>query len=95
LGVLGGVPGETDQDQNPLRVKHLKNVELIFPREDENVRVIINHCEVKRLGYNPVTHQYEYGLEFQEIDKSNFKTLNDLVFRFQREYLRKRLRVNA
>ena len=95
LGILAGVPNHRSQDQNPLHVKHLKKVELFFPREDKNVRVIIDYCEVKRVGRNPATNQYEYGLEFIEIDNSNTKKLTDLVFRFQREFLRKRLRVNA
>ena len=95
LGVLAGVPKHRHQDQNLLHVKHLNKVELFFPREDKNVRVIIDQCEVKRRGRNPATNQYEYGLEFKEIDISNTKTLTDLVFRFQREFLRKRLRINA
>lgn len=95
LGVLAAVPSHRSQYQTPRHVKHLKDVELFFPRKDENVHVIINLCEVKRLGLNPVTNQYEYGLEFQKIDNSNTKTLTDLVFRFQREFLRKRLRIDA
>jgi c-di-GMP-binding flagellar brake protein YcgR len=95
LAILGGPPNRAIQDQNLLRVKHLQDVELVFPPESENMRVIIHYCEIKRLGRNPVTNQYEYGLEFHEMDKANTKKLNHLVYRFQREFLRKRLRVNA
>ncbi len=95
LAILGGPPNRAIQDQNLLRVKHLQDVELVFLPDNENIRVIIHSCEIKRLGRNPVTNQYEYGLEFQEMDKPNTKKLNHLVYRFQREFLRKRLRINA
>lgn len=95
LGILGGAPDTAIQDRNLLQVKHLEDVELVFPPASENLRVIIHRCEVKRLGRNPVTNQYEYGLEFQEIDQANTKKLNNLVYRFQREFLRRRLRINA
>jgi c-di-GMP-binding flagellar brake protein YcgR len=95
LAILGGPSKRVIQDQNLLRVKHLQDVELVFPPESENMRVIIHDCEIKRLGRNPVTNQYEYGLEFQEIDKTNAKKLNHLVYRVQRDFLRKRLRINA
>ena len=95
LAILGGPPNRVIHDQNLLRIKHLQDVELIFPPESENMPVIVHDCEIKRLGRNPVTNQYEYGLEFQHMDKTNIKRLNQLVYRFQREFLRKRLRINA
>ena len=43
---------------------------------------------IKQIGETPL-------LEFKEIDNRNKKKLNDLIYRFQREFLRKRLRINA
>ena len=95
LAISDGPPQRAVVDQSLVQVKHLQEVELVFQPENEKIRVTIRQCEIKRLGRNPVTNQYEYGLEFQQMDETNIKKLNHLVYRFQRDFLRKRLRINA
>ena len=95
LAILSGSPKRVTRFQNLLQVKNLQEVELVFPPESENRRVMVHGCEIKRLGRNPVIYQYEYGLEFQKMDRANINKLTRLVYTFQREFLRKRLRINA
>ena len=77
------------------RTEHIEALELNFPAENEGIRVTIKRAEIKRLRRYPQSNRYEYALEFQEIDSSNKKRLNEQIYRFQREFLRRRLRVNA
>jgi c-di-GMP-binding flagellar brake protein YcgR len=95
LAISEDPPHKTSQNRQLMQLKHLREVELVFPPEDENLRILIHDCEIRRLGRNPVTNQHEYGLSFQGMDNSNARKLNQLVYRFQREFLRKRLRINA
>ena len=68
----------------------------IIKRASMAVKEFVNYiAEIKRLKRNPLTGRYEYALEFQEIDSLNRRKLNEQIYRFQREFLRKRLRVNA
>jgi c-di-GMP-binding flagellar brake protein YcgR len=95
LGVLAGASKKNSKDLNRLQTKTVEDLELYFPTENEHILVTIKNAELKRFKRNPRTNQYEYALEFKTMDSFNKKRLNDLIYRFQREFLRKRLRVNA
>lgn len=69
----------------------LKNAELIFPAEIMRHPIRIDAIEIKRMKMNLETERYEMGLEFYEIDKSEQRKLSDLIYRLQRQHLRKRL----
>jgi c-di-GMP-binding flagellar brake protein YcgR len=94
LGVLVGIQHGDQQDPILAYAGIFDNVEVVFPPEEENLRVTIKSAKVKRLGENPHTKQHEYALQFLEIDQIQTKILTDLIYRFQREFLRNRLRIN-
>ena len=94
LGVLAGIQHGDPQDPILSYAGLFQDVEIVFPPEKENLRVTIRSAKVKRLGENPLTKQHEYALQFLEIDQIQTKILTDLIYRFQREYLRNRLRIN-
>ena len=95
LGVLAGTSENINKNADLPQSGYIEALELNFPSEDEGIRVIIKRAEVKRLKRYPQGNRYEYALEFQEIDSLDKKKLNEQIYRFQREFLRKRLRVNA
>jgi c-di-GMP-binding flagellar brake protein YcgR len=94
LGVLVGIQHGDQQDPILSYAGTFENVEVVFPPEEENLRVTIKSAIVKRLGKNPLTKQHEYALQFLEIDQIQTGILTDLIYRFQREFLRNRLRIN-
>jgi c-di-GMP-binding flagellar brake protein YcgR len=93
LGVLAGSAQENSRNSHLEQTRQIETLKLSFASDNEQIQVIIKRAEVKRLKHNP--HHYEYALEFKDIDSRNKKKLNDLIYRFQREFLRKRLRINA
>ena len=95
LGVLAGIQHGDPQDPILSYIGIFEDVEIVFPSEEENLKVTIRSAKVKRLGQNPLTKQHEYALQFLEIDQIHAKILTDLIYRFQREFLRNRLRVNV
>jgi c-di-GMP-binding flagellar brake protein YcgR len=95
LGVLAGIQHGNQQDPILSYTGIFKNIEVVFPPKEENLRVAVKSAKVKRLGENPLTNQHEYALQFLEMDQIQTKTLTDLIYRFQREFLRNRLRVNV
>jgi hypothetical protein len=74
-----------------LDTRPLKDVELIFPAEIFRQSIKIKTAQIKRLKKNPETTRYEIALEFNQISKSDQRLLNDLIYRLQRQSLRKRL----
>lgn len=95
LGVLAGASNKNNKNADLSRIENIEALELNFPSENKEVRVTIKRAEVKRVKRNPLTNRIEYALEFQEIDDINKRKLTEQIYRFQREFLRKRLRVNA
>jgi len=69
----------------------LKDVELVFPTGIRRQPIKIKTAQIKRVKKNPETTRYEMALEFNEIRKSDERLLNDLIYRLQRQHLRKRL----
>lgn len=95
LGVLAGTAKKDSRNADLARTQHIEALELNFPPEYDGIRVTITRAEIKRFKRYPQSNRYEYALEFQEIDSINTKRLNEQIYRFQREFLRRRLRVNA
>jgi len=69
----------------------LKDVQLVFPAGISRQPIKIKTAQIKRLKKNPETTRYEMALEFNKISKSDQRLLNDLIYRLQRQSLRKRL----
>jgi c-di-GMP-binding flagellar brake protein YcgR len=69
----------------------LKDAKLVFPAEIMSQPIKISSIQIKRMKINSETHRYEVALEFYDIDKDEERKLTDLIYRLQRQYLRKRL----
>jgi len=69
----------------------LSDIELVFPVEIYRKPIKIKTAEIKRTKKNPQAPHYEMALEFAEIGSRHKKLLSDLIYRLQRQYLRKRL----
>ena len=69
----------------------LKDVELLFPAGISRQPIRIKTAQIKRMKENPETTRYEMALEFIQIGKHDERLLNDVIYRLQRQYLRKRL----
>jgi len=69
----------------------LKNAELVFPAEIMHQSIKISAIQIKRIKMDTETKRYEVALEFYEIDKSEERKLTDLIYRLQRQDLRRRL----
>jgi c-di-GMP-binding flagellar brake protein YcgR len=69
----------------------LKDAELIFPAEIMRQPIKIRAIQIKRMKMNTETKRYEVAVEFYEIDQSAQQELTDLIYRLQRQSLRKRL----
>jgi c-di-GMP-binding flagellar brake protein YcgR len=95
LGVLAGTAQKNSPKNRLLQTGLVDTLELNFPSGNERVQVIVNRAKVIRLERNPRIKRYEFALEFHEIDSINKRKLNDLIYKFQREFLRKRLPINA
>jgi c-di-GMP-binding flagellar brake protein YcgR len=95
LGILVDVKNNDLRDPILPKATVLKDIELLFPPENKNVKVTVERAEVKRRGKNPLTNQYTYGIEFLKLNPADEKNLTDLIYRIQREFLRKRLRMDA
>jgi c-di-GMP-binding flagellar brake protein YcgR len=69
------------------------DLRLVFPSRKAQSVVTIQTAQIKRLSKNPITRGFDCGLQFTEMDKGEEKRLTTLIYSFQREYLRKRIRL--
>ena len=95
---LGGSLAALVQTDNRIQPKTtvpdahaLEDVELVFPAGISQQPVKIKTALIKRARKNPETTRYEIALEFNELNQEDERRLNDLIYRLQRKYLRKRL----
>lgn len=72
----------------------LRKAELVFPAEIMRQPIEIGAIQIKRMRMNSETERCEVGLEFYEIGKIEQRKLTDLIYRLQRQHLRKRLPID-
>ncbi|UCF93757.1 MAG: PilZ domain-containing protein [Desulfobacterales bacterium] len=72
-----------------------ENIELMFPMANDTRKVCIRQSQIERVEKKPHTHKHGYGLEFIDIDRSQEKILTEIIYAFQRKFLRNRLPVDA
>ena len=72
----------------------LELVELTFPSngKDDDSKVNIKQCKIKRQQINPQNRRLECAIEFEEIEEDQQKKLKMLFYQWQREYLKRRKR---
>jgi c-di-GMP-binding flagellar brake protein YcgR len=85
--------GSVDSADFPFKVGDiLEDIELQFPAEAAEETIFINKASVVRFEAGRYAARTCCGLEFLEIDEDQLKTLTDFIYRFQRRYLRNRLK---
>ena len=94
LGAMVGLPKEMELAFQKNSVNMLEYVELIFPScdNDEDYRVNIKQCKIKRQLINPKTRNLECAIEFEEIAEDQQKQLKAIFYQWQRDYLKRRKR---
>ena len=75
-----------------VRDQKLKSLTIIFPDSDGEgpIRVNIKEAVVKRVERDLVSHRYKYALQFTDISPKEAKLLQELIFKYQRKFLRRR-----
>ncbi len=93
---IGGalISFENIKEKKPLLAlgQKLKPLRITFPDSDGGGPVWVNIKEaiVKRLERDLVSHRYKYALQFTDISSEEANLLQELIFKYQRKYLRKR-----
>jgi c-di-GMP-binding flagellar brake protein YcgR len=68
-----------------------KRTRLVVPSDaGDPTSIRLEKARVVRTAQNPVTGAFEYGLMFLDMDRETARELKELLYRLQREYLRKR-----
>jgi c-di-GMP-binding flagellar brake protein YcgR len=96
LGTLGNLNKKLERELKQDNNQILEDIELAFPhKRKKKISITIKHAKINRLERNSVTNYYEYALQFTGIDEENELRLTDLIYLFQRDYLRKRKLMKA
>lgn len=97
LGVLVSLTKSMEQDLHRFVPKMLENAELVFHSKENNddSKVNIRQCQIKRQHRNPQTKKYECAIEFKEIAEVEQEKLRRLFYQCQRDYLQKRRQLKA
>ena len=97
LGVLVSLTREMELVLQKKTPNMLEFVELVFPtyNNDEDSKLTIKQCKIKRQQINPRTQRRECAIEFAEIAKDQQEQLKSLFYQWQRAYLKRRRRFMA
>ncbi len=93
---LGGTlctVAEGIQGRLPEPGQRLCHVQVEFPSEEEDLRVHVREAVVLRLQEDPRPGRYQMAIQFVDIERTEKKALTELIYRFQRRYLRTRIRM--
>ena len=94
-GVLIAMVCHADGDQHDLRFQIgdvLEDVDLVFPPASDATRAKIKKAIVVRFDRRGPNTTACCGLEFIEIEQGQVNTLTKIIYKFQRDRLRRRLR---
>lgn len=94
FGVMVSLTKEMELELQKKSSNVLELVELTFPSngKDDDSKVNIKQCKIKRQQINPQTRRLECAIEFEEIEEDQQKKLKMLFYQWQREYLKRRKR---
>ncbi len=73
----------------------LGHIAVLFQTEGQQFRIPIRKALVKRLEKNPLTLRYQYAIQFKDLGKGERKDLKELIYLFQRDFLKKRQKVEG
>lgn len=69
---------------------YLRRIALVFPSEEDHPSLTIEEALVRRREQDTLTGEPRYGLQFTRLEKKTEKVLTDIIYRLQRQFLRKR-----
>lgn len=72
------------------RGRRLKNLELLFRNENVTTKIRIGEATIVRVETNPVTGYRQYAFQYTNLEKSEEKSLTNVLYRMQRQLLRQR-----
>jgi c-di-GMP-binding flagellar brake protein YcgR len=70
--------------------QYLKHFKMVIPTEEEKVEINVKGAQVRRVQKDPMIKRYRYGIEFTDLETDTRKELRDVIYRIQRELLKKR-----
>jgi len=73
----------------------LRHLVVLFQAEESLFRIPIEKALVKRLDKNPLTLRYQYALQFTNLGQGEMNDLRELIYLFQRDFLKKRQKVEG
>lgn len=92
-GTLGALVLEDDDKTGTSDIRtgcRLKNLEMVFPLAEKESIICVQEAEIKRIEKKPGENRNLCAFHFTDIGKKQEKVLVDLIFRIQRDLLRKR-----
>lgn len=90
LGLMTHLSSKPDSPILGRQGQTIADAVLIFPTHSGPERILISECTIRRLETHAVTGKMQYALEFTAIDECNEELLTKMIYKFQREYLRRR-----
>jgi len=73
----------------------LRNMTIFFESEDQQMTIPIQKAMVRRLDKDPLTYRYRYALQFMDLGQDETTDLKELIYVFQRDFLKKRQKVEG
>ncbi len=89
-GALISLPRRSSERPQLELNEYIKALNLVFPSDEERLIVHIKEALIKRVQKDLDRGHYLYALQFTDMEKEETNLLQELIFKFQREYLRKR-----
>ena len=68
----------------------IKNLTLFIPFDKALKRIRVSEAKVRRVDQDSTTKHYRYGLQFTDIEREEKLFLKKIIYRTQRDLLRKR-----
>ncbi len=73
----------------------LRHMIVLFQSEGQQFRIAIEKGMVRRLEKDPLTYRYQYALQFMDLGQDERNDLKELIYLFQRDFLKKRQKVGG
>lgn len=72
---------------------YIQRITIFFSEEDGQILIPIRKALVKRLEKDPLTLHHRYAIQFVDLERSERKELKEQLYKVQRDFLKKRQRI--
>ena len=96
-GTLFALVGHMSESENKQYFKvgeSFEDIELLFPMEGKSFKSKINKATIVRIVKGSLKPKNCCALQFVNIDKNEEKALTKFIYKYQQQFLKKRLRLN-